>query len=403
MFLFKPFISSKPLSLTLSLKLSFHKRSMLNRLSFSKGTDKVLTLLEKHQLAKAALALNKIITDPKTINEIVQSSQMKIATSALTKQSIDYIENSNEGTAIMRTNFLASIATHIQFSITELEKHLKDPKITYVAAAKQTAAPVRSLIETLVITKFTKQFHSVITKVDLTNDIFIKSTSNSKSENNNPDAFVTFKVNAESNNTVIKPMDVKMTNLEDDYLRGHLREMNIQNNEIVAYPNTSKMTLVDYYSGTFHRLINEITLANIKTTMHKNELSLYEKKTKYFRELLNGDENMILQRHSELQNTLMEINLLPGFVRAPTFVNLHYIQNMALTENEMKFLEYMANKADVNTLSKESYMTNYLIESLKIYRDLYDAKVYHNIKPLVKIYPWIKHGLSNVIPNDFFT
>lgn len=330
-------------------------------------------------------------------------NKIEIATATITKQSLEYIENEQAGSTIMRANFLASISTHLPYPINDLKKHIINPKISYAESAQNTTAPVRSLIEGLAITQFTNTFNEYIERVQLTNDT-VKVISNNEKENSNPDAIVTFKTNIDSR-TVTKPMDVKRTTLDDDYLREHLREINVYQNQIVEYPNSHKITLPDYYFSMFNKLIGKLTMADIKKTMGANELSLYEKKTEYFNSLItcNGDQNLLLKKHVELQNTLMEINTLPGFTRTPTFIHIHYMQDTALTEPEMKFLEYMANKTDINTLSKESYMTNYLIESLKIYRELYDNKTYYNIKPLVKIYPWIKRGLGDIIPKDFYT
>lgn len=68
-----------------------NKRFMLNRLNHVKNAEKLLTLVEKNQLAKAALALNKIITKPNIVHELIESSKIKIATATITKQSLNEI------------------------------------------------------------------------------------------------------------------------------------------------------------------------------------------------------------------------------------------------------------------------------------------------------------------------
>jgi hypothetical protein len=365
--------------------------------------QRMLSYLEKQQMAKACLNLNKILTNPETIHELVESSKIKTASAHVVEQSMKYINDANAGTTIMRTNLLASVTTHIHYPVEEVEKHITNAKISYMAAAHNTTTPVRVLGETKVINDFANKHNEHIEKIELTNDK-VTITENVSNDNKNPDALVTYKT---SEGVIQKPIDVKMSNLEDGYLKGHLREIPVYGKEIVAYPNTHKTTLPEFYNDMYKGLVRVITMSDIKKIRTLDDINqkLYEKKMHQLQEHLSssqGSLDQLLIKHPQMEQTLMGINTIPGVIFSPTFINIHYIQDTALTPREMEFLEFMANKADHLTLSKESYMTNYLTQALKKYRELFDEKTYDKLKPLVKCYPWIKRGLGDVIPKDFY-
>lgn len=366
--------------------------------------QKILSYLEKQQMAKACLSLNKVLTNPETIHELVESSKIKTASVYVVEQSMKYINDANAGTTIMRTNLLASVTAHIHYPVEEVKKHITNEKISYMAAVHNTTTPVRALGETKLINDFANKHNEHIEKIELTNDK-VTITENVSNDNKNPDALVTYKT---SEGVIQKPIDVKMSNLEDGYLKGHLREIPVYGKEIVAYPNTHKTTLPEFYNNMYEDIVRVITMSNIKKirTLDYINQKLYQKKMHQLHQYIDnsqGNLDQLLIKHPQIEQTLMEINTIPGVIFSPTFINIHYIQDTALTPQEMEFLEFMANKADHLTLSKESYMTNYLTQALKKYRELFDDKTYHKLKPLVKCYPWIKRGLGDVISKDFYT
>ena len=71
--------------------------------------------------------------------------------------------------------------------------------------------------------------------------------------------------------------------------------------------------------------------------------------------------------------------------------------NTFVTPKEMIFLQEAIKMADPSILDKPSYMQKYLVDCLHVFHQHVNGQTYNTLKPLIKVYPFIKQLLINYV------
>jgi len=350
---------------------------------------------DAEQIARSVLSFSKMIVDPEMVANLGESSKIVTANTHVTTKVHDYITDSNliGGTSTIKTNFIAAFVNQNKqmiYPYTHIVPLINNTKISFhplVFASK--GAPARTLVELPLISAFAERFPQIVTVTILGDNISISG----RTQNTNRDLLVGFQ------NGHIKDFDVKTKRLtEDDILHGNIREISVSNTEIITYPRNYSL-VAEQYPAIINKLKRLMLLDNIKRTMSNQDMAQVAFECNNIEKHLQSGKNF-LEYHQKVEESLMNINQLQSYPSNVNFYNIYHIQNGRLTEQEMVFLNKAMELANPSILDKPSYMQKYLVDCLHGYHQHVNNNAYSTLKPLTKVYPFVKQLLINYVGTD---
>lgn len=378
-------VNSLIIKLNYSLYDKFSRRFMLSRANINL-TNKILAPHDAEQLAKASLSFFKTFTTCEIVEELQESVKTLKATEFLVKKTKAYINEDHGSTSIMKTNFLAIFEyknKQLTYPYVYLANLNKDPKIIYhpdlLTSSIMNTTAVRTLVEYPIIENIVK--NPQINKVTILGDTI---PIPGRTKNLNRDILIMYSTGKETD------MDIKTKVFDNDITSGHIRQIDVINNQIITYPRDySEIQKESMKIYSF--LKQQLLCKNINFTV-KDKIK-FKENVALIEETLNKKENY-LANHSTINNALWNINSLHSYPLTLSINNIHHIKNGPLTSDEMRYINEAIQYADITILSKPSYMRAYLIKCLEAYHRNVDQQVIKNIRPLHKVFPFIKNFLT---------
>ena len=372
---------TKKLLLSKIVLFSLFKRFMLSN---SKHLlKKTLTINEKDQIAKAALNFCSFINNTNVVKDF---SQNKIENSY--NQIYNYL-SSDEGTIQLKTTLLSSLG-NISLSLKKAITCYNNSKL--LAYDPTTNIPIRSLAELEIMNGFIRRFDPYIKNVLLTGD----KIQTQLKKNPYQDVIMNLTGNLFSDSQ--RTFDIKAGNFaKNEFFKGEVRQIYINNEELVAYPNKPINLTTDHYMQIASRLKSTTFLNEAHSRMNKKEFD-------FFLSLAEKPYYMLLENKSyqEIEEIFMEIQRLPTFPKAFNFVNVYQIKNTSLTEKEMNFLNEVISHVNPNVLDNPRIMQQFLLKALKTYNYQMDPQIFKTLKPLKNTQEWLASEIDQ-LGTDIFT
>jgi len=353
-----------------------------------------MTPKDAEQIGKSVLGFAKMITEPAMVENLGQSTKTTIANHIVTKNVHNYIIDSNllGGTATIKTNLLAAFVNQnkqLVYPYNHIEALINNPKIKYHPSVhNEKGAPVRTLVEMPIISTFAERFPQIDKVTILGDNVKIPG----RTQNTNRDLLVDF------TNGHIKDFDIKTTKYDEHVSAGNIREISVAQNEIITYPRDYSL-LHDQYELILKKIGQLITLQKVKMTMSPQDYRQLQDEYAHIQNKIFL-RNIVLVDHTMIENTLMNINMLKTYPSNVNFYHIYYIKNGVLTEKEMNFLQKAMDMAHPSILDKPSYMQKYLVDCLHVYHQHVNNNTYETLRPLSKVYPFVKQLLINYVGND---
>lgn len=383
--------------LCIVLQIDICKRTMLSRTAIKShnALNNKLAPHDAEQIARSALSFSKMITDPEMVANLGASSKTVTANTFVTTKVHDYITDNTMigGTSTIKTNFVAAFVNQnkqMVYPYTHIAPLVDNTKIIFHPSLfTSKGASVRTLVELPLISAFAERFPQIKKVTILGDNISIPG----RTQNTNRDLLVGF----QNGNT--KDFDIKTKRLtDDDVLHGHIREISVSNHDIVTYPRDYSL-VAEQYPIIINKLKRLMLLDNIKKTMSYHDIAQIDFECNNIQKYLISGKTLA-GYHQQVENSLMNINQLQSYPSNVNFYNIYHIKNGELTAKEMTFLQEAIKMADASILDKPSYMQKYLVDCLHVFHQHVNGQTYNTLKPLIKVYPFIKQLLINYVGPD---
>lgn len=361
-----------PMYLFYKVELLYNRRYMLKRSTAIIGPD-----TDSYHVARSIFGLLQIITN--SANNDPQLFLQKI---------IKYSTNDSIGTIQIKANLITGII------------HNKIPLQT-LSAAYNAVYPQSKLSLAVIGTAQSRVFAEIgiATTHILLNDPFIQWAlltcdtikTNSKS-NTYADLLLGLK-HPSFDEGVQKYMDVKSGSaMIKTPIRGTIGQLAYFQKEQIKVPNDAinvHMFDLQRFTALKSRFIE------ILNAMPAREGILFKNFMQQYEQILNGSEDP-LTKHVLLDTCCLNVQSLPSFSKALSFINLVFIKNELLSLEEQTFVKSYMSKSSANIFNNQRALEKSLQEALEIYNHDINREPIKNLKELAKSSGWKSLFISDI-------